>query len=84
MYFGIYKSSTEGQTGCVQEFVTTASSKIAFPAQVMYFCKLCNASHGFRYMRCVTVNTPSMQRQFDEACASLGRERDVQVEPLGR
>lgn len=79
MYYGIYHAATTGQTGCVKEFATVAQPTIVFAPQVNYYCDLCTTTHPFRYVRAITVATPSQTRTFETYCTERHIERDVEV-----
>lgn len=78
-YFGHYKASTTGQTGCVKEFVTTGSASMTFPPQVMYRCDLCKLEHGFRYMTGHVASTPKQRERLVRYCHDHDIELDVVV-----
>lgn len=79
MFYGHYRSSSSGTTGCVKEFMTGQSEKMLFSPQVSYRCDLCNDSHGFRLYKIHQVQTPSASKQFNVMCEKLAIERDVEV-----
>lgn len=78
-YYGHYRASTTGQTGCVKEFITVFQATQMYPPQVMYDCDLCHTSHGFRLLKTHMVSTPSQHRGLEAFCASHKIEMGVEL-----
>ena len=76
-YFGHYRSSTTGTTGCVKEFITVGAGACMFQPQVSYYCDLCKKEHGFRYARAHMVATPSQRKSLERYCKEHGIEDAV-------
>lgn len=79
MFYGHYKSSVVGTSGCVKEFVSTPTALMGFPPHVSFYCDLCKDTHSFRFTQAHQVSTPSVSRSFDEFCEVRHIERDVEV-----
>lgn len=77
MFYGHYRSSTTSETGCVKEFLTLPHARPLFPAQVQWFCELCNGTHGFRLTATHQAATPRQQRQLGQYCREHGIETDI-------
>lgn len=79
MFYGHYKSSNVGRSGCVKEFVSLPQEAIGFPPQVSYKCDLCKDTHGFRLHRTVVASTPSSLKALYSFCETNNIEKDVEV-----
>ncbi len=79
MYYGIYRSSTSAQTGCVKQIATTAQEQMQFPPQISFSCDLCNTTHNFRYVSAMRPTTESQKKNFFEFCLKYKIESDVNI-----
>lgn len=74
MFYGHYRASKQG---CPKEFVTTGKDILSFPPQMSYYCSLCKAEHGFRYVEAHLVSTPRQEKAFEGFCNQKSIEREV-------
>lgn len=78
-HYGEYKSTTTSQTGCLKQFVTSATDSILFPPQVSYPCSLCKKSHGFGLVKTWILYSDSQFKGFEKYCVDHGIETEVKL-----
>lgn len=64
-YYGHYRSSTSGESGCVREFITTPHLVADFPVSVLLPCPLCRKTHGFIFAFSHFASTPKQRAQLE-------------------
>ena len=79
VYYGIYASSTTGQTGCVKQFCSIPKDKAAFPPLVQWDCSACKKQHNFRFNKSMLVNSPKRVKDFVEYCEENHIDMDIDV-----
>lgn len=79
MYYGIYRSSVTGTSGCVKQFCATPMKDMSFAPLVQWQCPLCNVYHNFIFNKVVIADTPKKVINFVQYCEDNKIEMNIEV-----